>query len=203
VKIFDKKYFKIYHRAISKIFVIIILEAKNKPKEVIFMREEKRRLSGSEVKNSKFKNLVEEYNELNLTISDLEEIEGLIKRGPIYRLSANFKDYKGTPLKHLTETGVIAAADSIEKCLQELPLTPYKVFQWEFEGTRSITADFCPDFLLKVGKVEEYLKILVNFKDYIEQIEIAEAKIDFGSFGDSPANAREEVTKFKELFLDN
>ena len=167
------------------------------------MREEKRRLSGSEVKNSNFEDLVEKYKELNLTISDLEEIEGLINRGPIYRLSANFKDYKGTPLKHLTEAGVTAAADSIEKHLQELPLVPYKVFQWEFEETRSITADFCPDFLVEVETVEEYLKILANFKDYIEQFEIGDAIINFGMFGDSPANAREEVTKFKELFLDN
>lgn len=165
------------------------------------MREEKRRLSGSEVKNSNFEDLVEEYNELNLTISDLEEIEGLINRGPIYRLCCSFNNYQKTPLKHLTKIGVTAAADSIEQHLQTLPLTPYKVFQFEHEDGPIITADFCPDFLLELDTVEEYLKILVNFKNFIDQIEIADAKIDFGMFGDSPAVESKKDATFRKLFL--
>jgi hypothetical protein len=160
-----------------------------------------RRLSEVKVVKDDFEDLLEEYSELELVMSDLKEIQGLINRGPVYRLSCYFKDYQGTPLKHLTKPGLKAVADSIEQQLQKLPLVPYKVFQFELEDGPIITADFCPEFLLEVDTVEDYLKILINFKDYIDQIEIADAKIDFGMFGDSPA-VREEETKFKKLFLN-
>jgi len=146
--------------------------------------------------------LQEEYQGLKLTISDLKQIQSLIDRGPIYRLACYFKDYEGTPLKYLTKTGFKSAADSIEQNLQKLPLAPYKVFKFRIEDDPIIIADFCPKFLLEVNTVEEYLKILVTFKNYIDQIQIADAEIDVGIFGDSPKNVPEEVKKFKELFLD-
>jgi len=165
------------------------------------MRNDKR-LAKVESEDMYWESLLEKYSELELVISDLKEIQGLINRGPVYRLSCYFEGYQGTPLKYLTKPGLKAVVDSIEQQLEKLPLAPYKVFQFEHENGPIITADFCPEFFLEVDKVEEYLKILVNFKDYIDQIQIADAKIDLGMFGDSPRTVPEEVKLFKELFLD-
>jgi hypothetical protein len=126
----------------------------------------------------KLNNLLDKYKELELTISDLEKIKLFTNRNEIYRFSCYFRDIEGTPLKCIEGIGANIATRSIAEHLQKLTFQPYDVFKLRIEDEPIVIADFYLD-LPEVNELEDYLEILINFKNYIEQIEIADAKIYF------------------------
>jgi len=169
------------------------------------MREEKRRLFEVGTENIHLEALLEQYKELGLEIDDLKQIQCMIDRGPLHRLGAEIKDYKGQPLQYFSKPGLDAAYDSIKNKLENLPIAPDRTFLHNnlSENEPTITADWNPPFLLKCSSIQEILDMLIKFQKYLDsEIEFCDASIDLGCLHDDPAIETERSLKFKELFLD-
>ena len=100
----------------------------------------------------------------------------------IYRLNAEFDNYKGEKFKDMSEIQSNTAMNSIINDLNKIQLVPNRIFIYE----HMVSVDWYPPYDLILNSLEEYKNLLMNFKRFINSIPFSTGVINTGMFSDDP-----------------